>query len=40
MKQSRENCGKYEPIVVLKKNNEKPLVLLDAEYFVKLHNEE
>ena len=40
MKQSRENWGKYEPIVVLKKNNEKPLVLLDAEYFVKLHNEE
>ena len=40
IKQSRENCGKYEPIVVLKKNNEKPLVLLDAEYFVKLHNEE
>tara|TARA_A100001015_G_scaffold160542_1_gene178415 strand:+ start:839 stop:1210 length:372 start_codon:yes stop_codon:yes gene_type:complete len=37
-KQSTENCGKYEPIVVIKKNNVKPLVLLDAEAFVKLHN--
>ena len=30
---------KYEPIVVMKKNNTKALVVIDAEYFVNLHNE-
>lgn len=33
------NSGKYEPIVVMKKNGKKPLVVIDAEYFVRLHNE-
>lgn len=37
--QAEENSGKYEPIVVLKRNNTKPLVLVDADYFVRLHNE-
>ena len=37
--QATENSGDYEPIVVLKRNNTKPLVLVDAEYFVRLHNE-
>ena len=37
--QAGENSGDYEPIVVLKRNNTKPLVLVDAEYFVKLHSE-
>ncbi len=35
--QAKENAGEYEPIVVLKRNNTKPLVLVDADYFVKLH---
>ena len=37
-KQASDNAGKYEPIVVIKRNNQKPLVLIDAEYFVRLHN--
>ena len=35
--QAGENSGDYEPIVVLKRNKSKPLVLVDAEYFVRLH---
>ena len=35
--QAEENSGDYEPIVFLKRNNTKPLVLVDAEYFVELH---
>ena len=35
--QAKENSGDYEPIVFLKRNNTKPLVLVDAEYFVKLY---
>ena len=34
---AQENSKDYEPVVVLKRNNSKPLVLVDAEYFVKLH---
>ena len=30
--QAQENSGDYEPIVVLKRNNTKPLVLIDADY--------
>tara|TARA_B100001964_G_scaffold60515_1_gene68585 strand:- start:418 stop:777 length:360 start_codon:yes stop_codon:yes gene_type:complete len=37
--QAEENSGDYEPIVVLKRNNTKPLVLVDADYFVRLHKE-
>ena len=37
--QAQENCGDYEPIVVLKRNNTKPLVLIDADYFVGVHND-
>jgi len=36
--QASENSGDYEPIVVMKKNGKKPLVVVDAEYFVKLHD--
>ena len=36
--QAQENSGDYEPIVVLKRNNTKPLVLVDADYFVRLHD--
>ena len=35
--QAEENSGDHEPIVFLKRNNTKPMVLVDAEYFVKLH---
>ena len=37
--QAESNSGDYEPIVVMKKNGKKPLVVVDAEYFVRLHNE-
>jgi hypothetical protein len=35
--QSEANCGKYEPLVVIKKNRKKPLVVVDADYYIKLH---
>ena len=35
--QAQQNSGNYEPIVVLKRNNVKPLILVDADYFVELH---
>ena len=35
--QAQQKSGNYEPIVVLKRNNVKPLVLVDADYFVELH---
>ena len=35
--QATENCKGYEPIVVMKKNRRKPLVVIDAEEFLKLH---
>jgi hypothetical protein len=34
--QAKANCGDYEPVLFVKKNNFKPLVVVDAEYFVKL----
>ena len=37
--QAEANCKGYEPLVVIKKNRKKPLVVIDAEYFVRLHNE-
>ena len=36
-KQAEENSKDYEPVVVMKKNNHKTLVVLDAEHFVKIH---
>ena len=35
--QARQNSKNHEPVVILKRNNSKPLILIDAEYFVKLH---
>ena len=35
--QASENCGDYTPLVVLKRNNSKPLVLIDAQAFIDLH---
>jgi len=37
--QASSNKGEYEPIVVMRKNNKKALVVIDAEYFVKLHKD-
>lgn len=36
--QACANAGDYEPLVVMKKNRRKPLVVLDAESFIKLMN--
>ena len=35
--QAVENSKDYEPVVVIKRNNHKPLVVVDAEYFIGLH---
>jgi hypothetical protein len=37
--QASANCGDYEPIVVMKKNGKKPLVVVDAEYYIQLFGE-
>lgn len=37
--QAKVNAGNYEPIVVMKKNHKKPLVVVDAEYFINLFKE-
>ena len=37
--QASENCKGYEPLVVIKRNRSKVLVVLDAEHFVKLHKD-
>ena len=37
--QAKENSNNYEPIVVMKKNHKKPLVVVDAEFFVGLLEE-
>lgn len=37
--QAQANSGDYEPIVVMKKNGKKPLVVVDAEYYIQLHGE-
>ena len=36
-KQADENSGKYEPVVFIKRNNHKPLVVVEANYFINLH---
>ena len=35
--QAEANCGTYEPVLFMKRNNQKPLVVVDAEYFVNLY---
>ena len=32
--QAKANSGNHEPIVIMKKNGKKPLVVIDAEYFI------
>ena len=34
--QAAENSGEYEPVVVIKRNKSKPLIVIDAEYFVSI----
>ena len=36
--QACANSGNYDPILVMKKNGKKPLVVVDAEYYVNLHS--
>ena len=38
-KQAKENSKDYEPLVVMKKNNQKALVVLDAEHFVQIYQD-
>ena len=38
-KQAKENSKNYEPLVVMKKNNQKALVVLDAEHFVQIYQD-
>ena len=38
-KQAEENSKDYEPLVVMKKNNHKALVVLDAEHFVQIYQD-
>ena len=37
MEQCQTNCKNHEPLVIIKRNNSKPLALVDAEYFIALH---
>jgi hypothetical protein len=37
--QASTNCGDYEPLVVMKKNGKKPLVVVDAEYFIRMYRQ-
>lgn len=32
--QAKSNAKGYEPIVIMKKNHKKPLLVIDAEYFI------
>lgn len=34
--QAEANCGDHEPLLVMKKNRKKPLVVIDAEAFMEL----
>lgn len=34
--QAKANCGRHEPLLVMKKNHKKPLVVMDAEAFLDL----
>lgn len=36
--QAQNNCKGHEPLLVIKRNRSKVLVVLDAEYFVRLHS--
>jgi hypothetical protein len=35
--QCEANSGDYEPVVIIKKNNVKPLAVVDLDYFISMH---
>ena len=37
--QAEANAGDYQPLLVIKKNGKKPLVAVDAEFFIKMLKE-
>jgi hypothetical protein len=37
--QAEANSGDYEAIVIMKKNGKKPLVVVDAEYFIRMYRQ-
>ena len=37
MEQAKANAKKGEPLVIIKRNNSKPLAVVDAEFFIKQH---
>jgi len=37
--QAQSNSGVYEPLLVIKKNRRRPLIVMDAKYFVELTKE-
>ena len=37
--QAEANCKTYEPLVVIKRNRSKPLVVVDAEHFIELYRD-
>ena len=37
--QAQQNSKNHEPVVILKRNNSKPLIIVAGEYFVKLHQD-
>ena len=34
--QAQANCGSHEPVLFMKKNRKKPVVVIDADYFISL----
>lgn len=36
--QASSNSGDHQPLVIIKRNRSKPLAVVDAEYFIGLHN--
>ena len=34
--QAQANCGEHNPVLFMKKNRKKPLVVIDADYFISL----
>ena len=35
--QAVSNSGEHEPLLIIKKNRRKPLAVVDAEYFIRMH---
>ena len=34
--QAQANCGSHQPVLFMKKNRKKPVVVIDADYFISL----